>query len=341
MVHKYLLKTILWVIIFAIGLFAGDLSKVGTVGGTQLLIPIGAKSIASGGAVVANVTGAEAIYWNPAGIVKVNNAEVMFNNMNYIADIELNYLAAVLSMNAMGTLGFSLQSLNFGDIEETTVELPDGTGRVYSPTFVVASLSYGRYLTDRVIFGATGKYIFESIMQTKASTLAFDLGIQYKFKEGLYLGVTMKNVGGKLRYDGRNLENQYPLPGKDIDVDEGYFRSIALPVDLPSLFSFGIAYERPIGEKNNIRLSSSFSNLNEGSDVLYGGIEYSFNNMFFLRGGYSRDVQTPMEDQLFGFTLGAGMVYNVGGFNIKLDYAFRQITQYFNPNNIFTLKIEL
>ncbi len=39
--------------------FAGDKTKVGTVGGVQLLVPVGARSIAMGQAIVADIGGGE------------------------------------------------------------------------------------------------------------------------------------------------------------------------------------------------------------------------------------------------------------------------------------------
>ena len=45
--------------------YPGTLQK-GTTGADQLLIPVGASSIATGGAFLSNVKGLESIYYNPA-----------------------------------------------------------------------------------------------------------------------------------------------------------------------------------------------------------------------------------------------------------------------------------
>lgn len=335
--HKFCILLILSVFSLA-SVYAGDLDRVGTVSGVQLLIPVGARSIAMGGASTADVKGAEAMFWNPAGLAYSPRAEVVFNNMQYIADIDLNYLAITYNGKSIGSFGFDIKNLSFGDIEETTEEFQDGTGDTYSPTFVVVGFSYARLLTDRIAAGVMAKFIHEGIMQTTASAFAFDLGVQYAFGKNLRLGVTMQNVGTKMQYDGRNMEESRPINGGSLIVDDGYYKGIALKSDIPSLFSFGLNYKVNVNEENNFMINGAFSNFNDASDQLFGGVEYGFKNLFFLRGGYNYEVQAG-SDQIFGASFGAGLSYPVGGFNFALDYAWRQLTDYFDSNHIFTIKL--
>ncbi|OGB60118.1 MAG: hypothetical protein A2Y94_12055 [Caldithrix sp. RBG_13_44_9] len=321
-------------------LYAGNEDRIGTTSGIQLLIPVGARSVALGGGSISSINGAEAMHYNPAGMSMYPKSEILFSNMGYIAGIDVNYLAGTFNGGNIGTFGLSFKSLSFGEIEETTEEFPDGTGNNYSPSFIVAGLSYSRLLTDRISAGVTGKYIFEGIMQTSASTFALDFGVQYSFNKNLYLGVTMMNVGGKLKYSGRNLERQFQIPGSTSDADQGYFEGVALASDIPSIFSFGISYSINIAEQNSLELSGNFSNLNDASDAVYGGLEYSFRDLFFLRGGYTMNAQNQ-DNNIFGYSLGAGIQYPLGNFNIGIDYAYRQLTDYFDPNNIFTVKFGL
>lgn len=320
--------------------YAGDPSKVGTTSGLQLLIPVGANSIALGGGVLATVDGAEAIYWNPAGMSYGKRSEFMFNTQSYLADIKQNYFAATYHGEGIGTFGFHLQSLDFGDIEETTEDMPEGTGRTYSPVFFVAGFSFSKFLTDRIIMGITGKIISEKIMQTGGTALAIDMGIQYSFNENMRLGVVMKNVGTKLQYEGRNLENQYMMPGSDLGSDNGFFNSLAQSSNLPSLFGFSFAYKYRLSETSSIMGTAAFSNFNDYYDQVNAGIEYSYNDFFFLRGGYKLEADN-IDNQLYGMSLGAGMKYTVGNFKLVLDYAYQQLTDYFDAQNIFSIKIGL
>ena len=45
-----------------------------------------------------------------------------------------------------GSLAFSSKLVDVGSIDETTEEFPDGTGRTFSPNFVVIGASYARIL---------------------------------------------------------------------------------------------------------------------------------------------------------------------------------------------------
>ncbi|RMI02415.1 MAG: hypothetical protein D6681_10470 [Calditrichaeota bacterium] len=329
---------VLMALVVFTGLYAGDLNRVGTTSGVQLLIPVGARSIALGGASLGTITGAEAVFWNPAGVARSRQAEMMVNHMRYIADINMNYLALTYNGRNIGAFAFHIKSFDFGDIEQTTEEQPDGTGITYSPTFIVAGLSYSRLLTDRIAAGVTAKYIYEGVLQTSAATFAFDLGVQYSFGNNFRIGVVMKNVGGKMRYEGANLEKQFPLPSTSLQRDTGPFRGVALRSDIPSVFSFGGAYTANINEENSLVLSAAFSNFNDSSDQLYGGVEYAFKDFFFLRGGYAYESQNA-DDQIFGAAFGAGIKAPLGNFEFSFDYAFRQVTDFFDSNNIFTLKI--
>ena len=47
---------------------AGNKDKIAGAGAQELLIPVGSRGIAVGGAFNAIVTGNEAIFWNPAGL---------------------------------------------------------------------------------------------------------------------------------------------------------------------------------------------------------------------------------------------------------------------------------
>ncbi len=319
-------------------LFGGDLARLGTTSGAQLLIPVGAHSIGLGGASLGSIHGAEAIYWNPAGISYGDHSEVLFNNMNYIANIDVSYLALVYNGGNIGSFGLHIKSLDFGDIQETTEEFPDGTGNTFSPSFIVAGFSYGRLLTDHINIGVTAKFISESVMETSGTAFAFDMGVQYRFKNNIRLGVVMKNVGGKMQYDGRNLERTFNIPGTSLQTEDGFFRGVPLKSDIPSTFSFGISYVANINEDNSLLFTSAFTNQNDASDELFGGLEYGFKDFFYVRGGYNYEAQSN-DNQIFGGAFGAGLRYPLGDFVFQFDYAFRQLTDYFSNNNIFTVKL--
>jgi hypothetical protein len=320
-------------------LFAGN-ENVGTVSGVQLLLPVGARSVGMSGAVQSTVSGLEAAYWNPAGVAKVKTASFYFNQMNYIADIKVNNIAGAYAIDGIGTFGAHVQFLDFGDIEQTTTDMPDGTGITYSPDFLVGGISFARAITDKVNAGVTLKYVYEGIMETSASAFAFDIGVQYKFNNGLRFGISMKNIGTKMLYDGDNLEQQIRIDGSSPSSDNGYARYSTLEFGLPTTFALGMSYDYSIDRENLVTLAGDFVHQNEGDSEYYLGAEYSYDRMFYLRAGYNA-TKFINEDILFGFTAGGAVNIVMGGTKFEIGYAFRSVENYFDHNNMFTIALDI
>ncbi len=321
--------------------FAGGNDRVGTSSAPQLLIPVGARGLAMGGAMTATATGVEAIYWNPAGLARSDAAATaMFTHMGYIADMSVNTVAVDANLGGFGHLGFGLKAMSIGDIEVTTADNPDGTGMMFSPSFFTLGVTYAKGLTDNVSFGVNVNLVHEEIKRVGASTLAVDVGVQYvNFAgiNGLSFGMALRNLGGNMTYDGSGLTGQ----GK---MDDGARPSTSLKVDpasfeLPSALEIGLAYTHDFGEMGTITGSYMFQNNNFSFDDNKMGLEYSFRNMVFLRGGYTMGMDVPDGwDYIYGPSFGAGFHKDMGGIDLTLDYAYRFV-EVFDSNQMFTVKI--
>lgn len=320
---------------------AGDTSRKGTTGAEQLLIPVGARSIATAGAFIANTTGVEAIYYNPAGLAVSGKSELMISYMDYLADLNVTYLAAAANLGEFGAIGFTYKSLDFGDIPVTTVEAPDGTGASYSPGFYTVGLTYSKVITDRVAFGVNFKYIHEGIMSTSAEGAALDFGVQYTFSNNLFLGVAVKNIGTNMSYSGQDLQVKTNVPNSRPGSQPGAFTPVTEEFQIPSYFELSMAYRFDFNAENNLLLGTSFRNNNAMEDQVIFGMEYAFMQNFFLRGGYDLLMQN-MDDHTFGFTFGAGVNYSLSdNLGFVFDYAYREVKEFPDPNHIFTLKLAL
>jgi hypothetical protein len=304
---------------------------------------MGSKGAALGGASLAAIGGVDAIYWNPAGLSYTKNSvEAMFSYMNYIADINVAY-GAVGVKTGIGSVGVSFQSLSFGDIIETTENAPDGTGSMYSPTYMTLAATYSRSMTDRIFVGGNVKWVSEKIMDVSASAMAFDVGVQYLTSTGVRLGVAMKNVGSPIKFDGTDLERLVDLPGTPAGSPQRNLRIPAQKSELPSTFEVGLAYDYAPMEKIGVTFMANFRNNNFSNDEINGGAEVNVNDMLFLRGGYTyatgegEDVAGG-KTYLFGPAFGFGLLYPVAP-NMKaaFDFAYRT-TEYFDDNLLFTVK---
>lgn len=318
--------------------YAGDDSRIGTSAGTQLLVPVGARDLAMGGASIATTHGVDAIYWNPAGLAYLEGvSSCVLSTMQIFNDIRVNYLGLGFKAGRLGQLGVSIKNFSFGEIKETTITDPDGiAGRTFSPTFVTAGLTYARLLTDRIKVGLSGKLIYENIPRASATAFAFDIGLQYRDLgnlPGVDFGIVLKNIGTELKYSGSAFTTRAVEQGV---AQTQFFDRIAASDELPAQFQLGVSYRRTVAEDNNFIVSGVFENYNLGNDHFSFGAEYMFRDLVALRGGYFLVPNVETEDILYRFTAGIGLHYKLQNIDLNIDYTYRD-SQYFNGNNLFSL----
>lgn len=321
-------------------MYAGAGNRTGTGGASQLQIPVGVRGIALGGQGVSSSTGIEALYWNPAGISNMRSStEVTFSHMNHIADIGVEYGAVASKFEGFGTIAINIKSLSVGDIPVTTTLEPDGNGTTYSPQFLTAGLSFSRQLSDRVSVGLTATYITEAMGNVNASGLAFDVGVLYDNLvdlSGLSFGIVIKNLGPQMKYGGSALFVQADVA--EFGRPPQYYNINTAGFDLPTFFQLGFSYKPQIGEMNSLLTTASFQNNNFSDDEYRFGLEYGYNNTFFVRGGYSFAPQALEDNYIYGLTAGAGINYQFEGVDLKVDYAFRDV-KYFEANHILSIGV--
>lgn len=323
--------------------FAAGGSRTGTAGATQLLIPVGPRGIAMGESNLVTASGIEALYWNPAGVSHMtNNADVLFSYMDYIADIGVQYGAVAANFEGFGAVSFAVKSLSVGDIPVTTTSNPDGTGETYNPTMIVAGLSYSKMLTDAISVGFTANYVTETLGEVNANGFAFDFGVIYNNLasiNGLSIGVVAKNFGSNMTFTGTGLYQVVSEPPYNVNR---FLTVQAAPFEMPFNFQLAAGYKRPLDQINTLEFTGIYMNNNFSPDEYKFGAEYGYNNMFFVRAGYqfASDPGESFGDSnyLYGFTAGAGFNYQVEGFSVKVDYAYRY-AQFFDGNNVFALTL--
>ncbi len=322
----------------------GRNKRIGTAAATELLIPVGARDLAMGGASLALSQGVDAIFWNPAGLARQTNAaEGTLTTMSYIADIRVNYGAVGLMFSGFGTVGFSVKTLDFGDIPLTTNDDPENlSGRTYSPTLLSVGLTFSRSFTDAITAGGTFKVISEKMGRVSGSGFALDLGVQYHniggFK-GLHMGLALKNIGPQVSFDGTGLLRRGT--SSDGRRAEQFYSSKGASFELPSSVELGLTFSRNVNESLSWSVNGTFANNNLGLDGYRGGAELGYKSGaigFAARGGIELSpTESGVDEQIFGPTFGFGLSYAATGLDLTLDYAYRQV-DFFDSNNMFTLK---
>lgn len=291
--------------------------NLGTGGAQFLQIPIGARAESMAGAVVGYIDDASAVFWNPAGIVKVRNVEVFFSYMDWLTLFDHSAASIVYNVEDVGAFGASLIMFNTNEMEITTELEPNGTGRFFDAGDMAIGVSFARYLTDRFSVGVTAKYVYQQIWNETASGLAFDIGTQYKLDfQNLVIAMSMSNFGGDLRFDGPDLDINYERT--DINpqsrIVPGRMQTEDNP--LPLHFQVGIGFD--VFEYDFVKMRGAIdaTHPNDNSERVLVGTEFSFFDRFYLRGGYKFNF----DDQKIAF--GAGANVPVSSSAVYFDYAY-------------------
>ncbi len=322
---------------------AGSIGRVGTDGAPELQIPVGPRGTALGGAVVGDATGAEAMFWNPAGLATLDHTEALFSHTQFFADMKLNYVAVGTKMGGFGTLGLAVKVLSIGDVIVTTEAAPDGTGEIAQPTFTVLGATWARQFTDRVLFGLTANLVNEHVISETATGVAFDFGFQYLTGwRGLRLGAVMKNFGPTMTFGGTGGEVGFVPPGSDPSSSTRIFNTESAAFDLPSYFTLAASYDLFASPAYKVTALGAFQNNNYSGDAIRGGLELGYREMFALRGSYfgtftgAVNQTTGDESQAFvggdnlytGIAIGAGAKVRTGETaRLGVDFTWRPVRQ--------------
>lgn len=294
------------------GVFAGNEDRAGSAGGSQLLINPWGRSSALGDAGVSHVNGLEATFTNIAGLAFTDKTQIKFDRTNWLgkAGIGLNSAGIAQRISESDVIAVSVQSFNFGDIQITTVDLPEGGIGNFTPRFNIFNIGYARSFSSSIYGGINVKVLTESISNLKANGLAIDAGIRYVTGEQdqVKFGIALKNVGPVMRYkgDGLSTEVNYLNDGNIATLEQ---RSATY--ELPSLLSIGGSYDFIFSENSKLIASAAFTANSFQYDQYRVGADYGITTdkaAFNVRAGYviernMFDVENR-SNALRGFTAG-------------------------------------
>lgn len=280
-----------------------------------------------------------------------------------VNDVALAYLAGYYKIgdSDMQAISTSLRYFSLGEVNENSSE--NGIGYTAYPYEMAFDVSYSRKLSDIYSMAVSLRYIRSDMNAQNVSDLMPDnafaadvSGYMEKYvilgnSESLWtLGFNVSNIGNKVSYDGGNTN--YFLPAK-LQLGTG----ILYPLDEYNRLGFYLglgkylvpskpilegtspeaqqAYEDAQVEYNNMSsvtgVFKSFTDSpggfsGETQEILVSlGAEYSYNDQFFLRGGYYYENENMGNRNYFSF--GAGFRMSV----FQLDAAYLVSTVPSNP----------
>ncbi len=323
--------------------FAGNPDRQGEAGAYELLMNPWARSAGLHTMNTASISGVEAMRLNPAGVSRISNTEVVFGSTIYLqgTDIQLNSfgLTQKIGKEKNGAFGVSLMAVDFGEIQVTTTDQPEGTGATYSPAWLNLGFSYSHTFENKVSVGILVRAISESTAQINAFGFAVDAGVQYVSGEqdNFKFGISLRNVGSPMRFGGEGLSEQ-------LVNDEGIqltYNNRSATFELPSVLNIGGSYDFYLNS-NRLTVLGNFTSNSFSQDQLGAGVEFSLNELFMLRGAYkytlgqgSNDgIEDPVYTGLSG-GFSALVPFKKGGDRkIGIDYAYRTSNPWRGSHNI-------
>ncbi|GIV45988.1 MAG: hypothetical protein KatS3mg036_0806 [Ignavibacterium sp.] len=295
--------------------------KTGTTAAQVLKFNVGPRAIGMGGAYTSVSNDILSTYWNPAGTASINSNEVFFNHTDLYLDIKHDYSAFATNLSDLGTVGLFVSVLSMDEMEVRTIEQPEGTGEFFDAGALVIGVNYSRYLTENFSIGFNFKYINESIWHMSANGFAIDIGTLYKIPilNEFRIAASISNFGTKMQLSGRDVTKTFPSGSTGRDILNVNFELDHF--DLPLLFRFGVSADLIKDENSRLTAGIDAVHPNDHSEYINSGLEYSWNEIVFIRGGYNSLFETDSEK---GLTLGFGLNYRlIDAIKIKLDYAFQ------------------
>ena len=310
---------IIAVIILSTGMTYSQ-TKTGTTAANFLMIPVSSRASGMGGAFTAIANDVSDLYWNPGGLAKLPTSEFSVAYSEWFVGTNYNWLGLSYKLDEASAVGFSINQLNYGEEEVTTVQNPDGTGEKWTAQDLAIGLSYSRSLTDRFSIGGTVKYIRQQIWHESASAFALDIGLLFQTElEGLKLGMNITNFGSEMKMDGKDL---YQPIDYDRTSNSGNNENVpgSLNVEswpLPLVFTVGCSYEAIHSSDMSLIVDVDAVYPSNQSSYLNAGAEFGFMDVLFLRAGKNSIFKQSAEE---GMSFGAGFKYDFGTISSKIDY---------------------
>jgi hypothetical protein len=314
--------------------------KVGSTSMQFLKVMPCARATAMGEAYSVLASGADAVFWNPAGIASLQNkenqsVEASLTYVRWIFDTQQGALSVASSLGDWGSVGVQVQYIDYGKIDEAIwaspykddTEFPGLTGNTFRPFAYMVGLTYAYQLTDKFSTGVTVKFVHESLyngstvstftsqgdpinVNTWANGLMFDFGLQYNTGyRSIKLAAAVQNFGPNVTYAKKADESavKYEPESNAIPL------ALRVGVAADLMGTNALLFEN---QDNRLGVAFDLFQPNDYAQQAHLGVEYEFSNMLALRGGYKFNYDAD------GLTAGIGVKQTISGTRVSVDYSY-------------------
>lgn len=321
-------------------------------------IGVDAAALGMSSAVSATTNDVNSGYWNPAGLVHLEDSSLALMHSSYFANIaNYNYIAYAMPIDDRSSIGVSMIRFGVDDILDTT-KLIDQLGNInydrinlFSAVDYGFTLSYARKLPITGLNYGVNAKVIRRIIGDFASSWGFglDIGIQFESKNWKF-GLMARDITTTFNawtFDQDRLQDiQNAIPGQNQEEPEASELTLPkLQMGVAKTFVFNYDYSLSTEfdlicrfEQNNDIISTSFVSINPAF-----GFEFGYIDLVYLRGGvgnFQNELQFDNSEKVsFQPNLGVGFKYN----GIAIDYAITDIGDQSVAlySNVFSLRVNL
>lgn len=321
-------------------------------------IGVDAAALGMASAVTAHTADVNSGYWNPAGLLHIEDNQLALMHSSYFANIaNYDYAAFAMPLDKNSAVGISLIRFAVDDILNTT-QLIDEQGNInydrislFSTADYGLTFSYARALPVQGLnYGINAKVIRRIIGDFASSWgFGFDAAVQFETKNNWKFGIMARDITTTFNAWAINEKEfkkvQDAVEGQNQELPETTEITIPkLQIGASKLFRFHYDYTLLASanlnvrfEENNDIISTSVMSINPAL-----GFEFGYIDMVYLRAGvgnFQNERQIDNSTRLgFQPSLGVGFKYN----GIQVDYAFTDIGDQSVAlySNVFSLKLD-
>jgi len=321
-------------------------------------IGVDAAALGMANTVVASTNDVNSGYWNPAGLIKLEDHQASVMHASYFANIaQYDYLAYASPIDDRSAWGFSVIRFGVDDILNTT-ELIDSQGNIdynrislFSTADYGFTFSYARKLpVPGFQYGVNAKIIRRIIGDFANSWgFGFDAGIQFE-KNNWQFGLMLRDI--TTTYNVWNIdEKEYEkirnaVAGENQDLPES--TEITIPkAQLGIAKKFIIRYDYSILAAANMNMRFARTNDIISTEVVSIdpalGFEFGYTSLVFVRAGIGnfQNIQQLDNTERIGFQPNIGLGFKYKG--VQIDYALTDLGNQSAAlySNIFSVKVDL
>lgn len=327
----------------------------------SLMIAPDARAGGMGDVGAATLPNVASQHWNPAKYAFMESqAGLQFSYTPWLSqlvdDINLLYLVGYWKPDDLQSFSASLRYFSLGDVRLTD---PFGGELVSArPNEFAIDVAYARKLSDVFSASALFRFIYSDLTnganyagsEEMFPGVAFAADVSAYYRQPiqmaaddayLSIGLNISNLGSKISYDKKETSNFIPANlrlGASFDYPIDSYNRISFSGDLNKMMvptrrtKDGDLTQQEYSDMSSLKgIFSSFSDSPWGGkgelqEIMWSvGLEYSYNNQFFVRAGYFNENERVGNRKYF--TVGAGFSLNF----IQIDAGYVIATQPSNP----------